>query len=81
MCYRLCKKLVIKNFIAFLLSLLVLQIVFELIKREIKHDVEVTRKLNQIDSLIQHRTHLDSLYWDHLEKCAFELREGIEIKP
>lgn len=70
-----------KNFIAFLLSLLVLQIVFELIKREIKHDVEVTQKLNQIDSLIQHRTHLDSLYWDHLEKCAFELREGIEIKP
>lgn len=35
------------------------------------------KKFSEVDSIMQHRTYLDSLYWNHLEECAFELREGL----
>jgi len=34
-------------------------------------------KLDRIEQQIKHRSKLDSLYWNHLEECAFELKEGV----
>jgi len=44
--------------------------------------IEITqseeRIINHIDSTFSHRARLDTLYWNHLEDCAYELREGTE---
>lgn len=45
----------------------------------IRSDINKTLiEINQVNSLIQQRNHLDSLYWHHLEQCAFEQRAGVE---
>jgi cell division protein FtsL len=38
---------------------------------------EIQKIEMKIDSTMQHRSHLDTLYWNHLERCAFEER----VKP
>jgi len=37
----------------------------------------IEKRFNQLDSIMQHRSQLDSLYWNHIEECAFELREDL----
>ena len=38
---------------------------------------DMKARLDRIEQQIKHRSKLDSLYWDHLEECAFELKEGV----
>ena len=38
---------------------------------------EIRTLKQHIDSIMVHRSKLDSLYWDHLEVCKFELKDGI----
>jgi len=38
---------------------------------------DMKARLDRIEQQIKHRSKLDSLYWNHLEECAFELREGM----
>lgn len=35
------------------------------------------KKLEQIERKLEHRSQLDSLYWNHLEECAFELKDEL----
>jgi len=37
----------------------------------------IEKRFNQLDSIMQHRSQLDSLYWNHLEECSFELKESL----
>lgn len=37
----------------------------------------IEERFNQLDSIMQHRSELDSLYWNHLEECAFELKNEL----
>ncbi len=39
---------------------------------------ETMDKLDVIEQRIEERTYLDSLYWEHLEECAFVSREDIK---
>jgi hypothetical protein len=34
-------------------------------------------RFNKLDSIMIHRSQLDSLYWNHLEECAFELKDDL----
>ncbi len=36
------------------------------------------QRFNQLDSLIENKRELDSLYWNHVEVCAFELRDDVQ---
>ena len=45
-------------------------------KVEDKQHEEVISRINEIDSLLSRRNHLDTLYWIHLEQCAFELKDN-----
>jgi len=36
----------------------------------------IEQRFNELDSIMTHRSTLDSLYWNHLEECAFVLREN-----
>ena len=40
---------------------------------------ETIQRFNQLDSIMTHRSHLDSMYWNHLEKCAFVHKDSIGI--
>lgn len=37
----------------------------------------IEQRFNKLDSLLQHRSELDSLYWNHLEECSFELKDEL----
>ena len=36
----------------------------------------IEQRFNELDSIMTHRSTLDSLYWNHLDVCAFELKKG-----
>ncbi len=38
----------------------------------------INQRFDQLDSIMTHRSQLDSLYWNHLEECAFQLRPGLK---
>lgn len=61
-------------------AFVVLAIVFILIRMsrvqsDTQNDIKDLHR--HIDSVMVHRSMLDSLYWDHLEVCKFELKDGI----
>lgn len=43
-----------------------------------KEAIEIENRLDKLDSILQHRSQLDSLYWNHLEECAFELKKELK---
>lgn len=42
------------------------------------HETEI-QKLEEIQQSIEKRNHLDSLYWEHLENCAFIRNDSIGV--
>jgi len=40
---------------------------------------ERMKKLEEIQQSIERRTHLDSLYWNHLEHCTFIRNDSIGV--
>jgi hypothetical protein len=36
---------------------------------------ESERLYNHIDSVMQHRAHMDTMYWEHLEQCNFDQKK------
>lgn len=61
-------KLNAKNIILFLILLIVCGIAYKTVETSEKTDGLYLH----IDTLLQHRAHLDTMYWDHLNQCAFE---------
>lgn len=57
--------------------LTVFALIFVQFTREI-HE-EQMQKLEEIQQSIEQRNHLDSLYWNHLENCAFINREEVKV--
>ena len=43
------------------------------------NDVQTKEIKMYIDSTFQHRVHLDTLYWNHLEQCDFVLKDGNKV--
>jgi len=41
---------------------------------------QILKAIHEQDSVLAARTHLDSLYWEHLERCAFEVRNNYKSK-
>jgi uncharacterized protein YxeA len=39
---------------------------------QIVYQMDNRGKMNQIEKKLEHRAHLDTMYWNHLEVCAFE---------
>jgi hypothetical protein len=52
-----------------LLLILTLQVCYRSDTQKEMRELEL-----KIDSVMQHRSNLDIMYWNHLEKCAFELK-------
>ena len=46
--------------------------------RELKHEI-IKQQNEQIIELLQKRTHLDTLYWNHLEQCSFIHKDKVII--
>lgn len=63
-------------------SIVILAIILTLIginwKIEDLHK-EQMQKMEEIKKGIQKRNHLDSLYWEHLENCAFIHKDSIGV--
>ena len=38
------------------------------------------KEIQELKILIEQRTYLDSLYWDHLEKCSFIHKDSIGVR-
>ena len=49
-----------------------------IVQNELNHE-EQMQKLEQIQQCIEQRDHIDSLYWQHLHKCAFIHKDSIGI--
>ena len=65
-----------KGLLIVVVLLLVLDIFLNLVRYR-DHDEQINDMYHHIDSVMHHRSMLDSMYWDHLEVCKFELKEGI----
>jgi len=37
------------------------------------------KRYESLERIMLHRTHLDSLYWDHISECAFIRNEDIVV--
>ena len=61
-----------------IIILLVLSITLQVCYR-----VDTQKEIKEInyhmDSVMSHRSHIDSLYWNHLEKCSFIHKDSIKI--
>lgn len=62
-----------KSLLVIVILLLVLDILLNCMRHKEQAD-NTNDMYNHIDSIMQHRAHMDSLYWNHLEQCAFEAR-------
>lgn len=49
-----------------------------IVQDELNHE-EQMQKLEEIQMSIERRNHLDSLYWGHLENCAFIRKDSIGV--
>lgn len=68
-----------KDYLFIILLIFVLYIFSASHRIEIQTTQEnIYLKLDSIHQSIEHRTHIDSLYWNHIEQCAFKLRDGIK---
>ena len=61
-----------------IIILLVLSITLQVCYR-VDTQKEIKEISYHIDSIMVHRVYIDSLYWDHLENCAFVNREEIKV--
>ncbi len=51
--------------------IIILTIILNHKDQERQHE-EIIQRFNRVDSIIAKRNHIDTLYWIHLEQCAFK---------
>jgi preprotein translocase subunit SecG len=71
------KKILLFLILAILSLLLVLTIIYNYDQNQhnIHQSEQIDNLYHHIDSVMKHRAHLDSMYWNHLEVCNFQLKE------
>ena len=62
-----------------ILVLLAIIILNLLVVLNIGERKKLEERVIALEAQVMQKDSLDILYWNHLEQCAFELREGIDV--
>ncbi len=62
-----------------MLSLFVATVIWICFVNVKSNEVQTEEIKMYIDSTFQHRVHLDTLYWNHLEQCDFVLKDENKV--
>ena len=60
--------------VAIMISILTVWVIINKYERE-----KLEERVIVLEEQVLQKDSLDILYWNHLEQCAFELREGIDV--